>query len=95
MRYIGVREDHLVDLVLFDQRLQLILWIDLDAIGVKLAGQLWRILAPIDIGNLRCRERDHVVTRIIAEVGIEIVKIAPSRTHNNDSYLFSHIETPF
>ena len=46
----------LVDTVQFDEVLQLSLWVDLDALRVQGATQLWRVLFVVNSLNLRCGE---------------------------------------
>ena len=49
---VRVREHHEIDFVLVDQLHELLLVVDRNTAGIPLAGQLRRILAALDIGNL-------------------------------------------
>ncbi len=79
---VAVGEDSLVDIVILNQLLEVVLGVDRDTVGVQIAAQLGRIRAAVDVGNLRSGERDDFVALIVAEVDVEVVKIATGSTQN-------------
>jgi len=58
---------------------------DGDALRIARAGERRRITAAGDAGNLRGRERDDLVRRIVAIDDVEIVEIAPGRAEDHDA----------
>ena len=85
VRNIAVGKHHLLDLVLLDQALQVALRVNRDALRVQLAGQLSRVLASFDVGDLGGGEGDHLIIRIVAEEDVEIVEVASRGAHDDRS----------
>jgi hypothetical protein len=85
--HITVCEHTVIDLQFTDQARQITLGIDGNAVGIKLASQFGRVLSAVNIRNLGSSERNDIVKFIIAEAGIEIVKI-PARGSNDDNIPF-------
>ena len=79
---IRVREDDLVDVVLADQRRQVVLGGDRNAVRVESAGEERRVAALIDVRHLRRREGDDIVLLVVAEVRVEVVEVAPRGPHD-------------
>jgi hypothetical protein len=69
--HVRVAEDHVVDLELTDQPGELGLVVDLDPVGVPVAGQARRIHAFVDERDLRGRERDDLVAPVAAVGDVE------------------------
>ena len=63
VRHVRVGEDDLVDLVPRDQLLELVLGAIGIPFGIERAGELGRVDAPVDVGDLRRREGDDLVLR--------------------------------
>ena len=82
---VAVGEHHLVHLALADDGGQVLLGHDGYPLGVKGTGEGRGIASAIDVRYLRGGEGHHLVMVVIAEVGVEVVEIAPSRPH--DDYL--------
>ena len=59
----------LVDTMDLDEVLQLSLWVDLDALRVQGAAQLWRVLLVIDPMDLRCCEGHNLRDRRLVSSG--------------------------
>ena len=96
VRHVGVREDHQLDALLLDELLELLLVIDRDALGVERAGELGRILASLDVRDLRRRERDHLVVLVLAVDAVEVVEIPAGRPHDeNLRPLHTHTSASF
>jgi len=83
--HIGVGEDYLFDLVFLDQIHQLFFGVNGDSGGIEPASQFRRVGAPLDIGDLRGGEGDHLVIRVVAEENVEVVKIAPGGAHDQSA----------
>jgi hypothetical protein len=75
VRHIAVGEDDFVDVFPLDQVLDLGLGQDGDAIRVERTGQLGRIAAPGDVGDLRRGEGHHLAGRIAPEHPVEVVEV--------------------
>jgi hypothetical protein len=75
--HVRVREDHLVDLALPHDSLQLGLGHDRDPVGVAVAGELGRVDAAVDVRNLGRREPHHLVLVAAAVDEVEVVEVAP------------------
>src|SRR5262249_5518589 len=84
----AIREHNRVDLVGFDQTLQILLVEDRNACRIQLSGKL-RGIAPVgDPRDLRGRKSDHVVLRIATKDDVEVMKISASRTENENLFGF-------
>ena len=77
VRDIAVGEDDFVDEPIATQGIEVALVEDRDALGIERAGELWRIPAADDAGNLSGGERKHGRVGIVAVGDIEVVKVAP------------------
>jgi len=86
VRNITIGKGDPVDTVLADESVQVLLGIDGQTLGVERACQLRRINTFIDVGDLRRRESDNFIERIVSEADVEIVKISPGCTHNKDTF---------
>ena len=86
MGEVAVGEDRAVDLEIADQPLQLGLRIDVDALGIERAGELFGVAAAVDSGNLRRSEADDLEVGVVAKEDVEVVKVAPSGAQNQDSF---------
>ena len=87
VRHIGVSEDYLADIILLNKLCKLRFRGDRDASGVKPAGQLPWVAAPFDIWDLRGRKCHDLIAIVIAEIGVEVVEVAPRSTHDNSPNL--------
>ncbi len=84
--HIAVGEIDLGHVELADEGIELLLGVDGDAVGIELSGQDGRILAALDVGDLRSREGHNLEIRIVPEVGVEIVEIASGGAHDDDFF---------
>ena len=82
VRHVGIGEDHQIDRQLANQLLDAVLLVDRDAVGVARPGELGRIAAVGDVGDLGGGEADDLERRIVAEADVEIVEVAAGRTHD-------------
>ena len=57
-----------------------------NSLWVKLSGKFRRIFPAVDIGNLCCSKCHNIVHLVVAEIGVEIVKITTSCA--DDNYVF-------
>jgi len=80
---VAVGQHDLVDLVVADDRRQLLLRQDRDAVGVVAAGQRGWVGAAGDPGDLGGGEGDHPGLRVVAEDGVEVVEVAPAGAHDH------------
>ena len=87
MRHVAVSKDHLVNLQVADQFDQVGFGENLDAFGIELAGQLRRVQASLDVGDLRRGERHHFIVGVVAKVDVEVVKVAPGGSHDEHTSL--------
>lgn len=93
--HIAVGEHDRVDALLGDDPTELRLGVDRDALGISRAGQCRRV-APIgDARDLGRREGDDRDTGILAVDDVEVVKIAPCCTHDQDPLLIHRGTEPF
>ena len=83
--HIAVAEHRRVDLCTAHQLLQLALGKNRNSGGIARPRQTRRIAAILNVGNLRRSEGDNFIGRVLAEVDVEIVKIAPGSAHDDDS----------
>ena len=67
-----------------DERLELALRADRDAVGIELSRELRRILAPFDVRDLCRRDRDDLVLLAAAIHEVEVVEVAARRS--DDQY---------
>ena len=81
---VTVREHDVIDLMLADELHQLLFRLDGDSLGIKMSGQLGRIASVIDVRNLGGGEGDDLVCGIVAIQDVEVVKIPPGGTHDED-----------
>jgi len=81
---IAVGEDHPIHIVLGDQVLQLLFLIDGNALGIARPGQLRRITAVFDVGDLRGGEGNDFVSLIAPEEDVEVMEITPGSAHDDD-----------
>jgi hypothetical protein len=92
---VTVSEDHLIDLVRDAQLVELGFGNDRDSRGVERAGKGGRVASTGNPGDLRRRKGDHLHARIVTEYNIEIMKIAPGGTDNDDATARGVPITPF
>ncbi len=85
MRDVAVGEDDLLDLPITAEGVQLRLVDDRNALGIKHAGELRRIAAAADAGNLRSGERDHLPRRVVAVDDVEVVEVAAGGAEDDDA----------
>ena len=85
VRHVAVGEHHLVDAPFAAERLQLGFIENGNALGVARSGQLRRVAAPGDAGDLRCGEGHHLERRIVAVDEVEVVEIAPGGAEDQDA----------
>lgn len=85
MRDIAVGEYHLVNALCADQRLQLRLRQNREAHRVQRPRQLGRVASPGDIGDLGCREGDHLEGRVVPKHHVEVVEIPTGRAEDQDA----------
>jgi hypothetical protein len=90
-----VSEDHLIDLARGAELLELSFGNDRDSRGVERAGKGVRIASTGNSGDLRRRKGDHLYAPIVTEYNVEIVKIAPGGTDNDDATTPGVPITPF
>ena len=83
--HVGVGEDDDVDVLTLDEVGQLGLVDDRDSLRIKAARELGRIAAPVDVGDLRRGEGDHLVARVVAEHDVEVVEVTTGRTEDDDA----------
>ena len=89
---VAVGEDYGFRSTLADQRLQLLFCHDGNPFRIERAGQLRRIGAVGDVGNLRGCERHHPVVRVVPIHYVEVVEIPPCCSQNDDPL---HSRAPF
>ncbi len=89
--HVAVSKDHLVDLVLVDELLQLALVVNGNPLRIQLPRQLPGILLAGDVRDLGGGEGDHLVLGVVAEAGVEVMKIAPGGAHDQHANLVSHV----
>jgi len=82
---VGIGEDDEVYLVLDDQLLEVVFGEDWDAVGILRSGELRRVLPARDVGDLSSGESDHLVRGVVAVQDVEVVKVPPGGTENNDA----------
>src|SRR3989304_4760643 len=82
---VAVGEDDLVDAARPDQVLPALLREDGDAGGVERPGELRRVGAAGDVGDLRRREADDLVGGRVAEDDVEVVEIAAGGAQDEDA----------
>jgi hypothetical protein len=84
VRHVGVREDHLVDVVVGDEPLELRLGSDRDALRVAGPGERGRVDPAVDPGDLGRREGDHLDVEVGAQGGLEVVEVPTGGSHHHD-----------
>jgi len=89
---VAIREDDLRDGALPDERLQVRLRDDRNALRIEAAAQPGGVAAARDAGNLGGRERDDLRRRVVAVDRVEIVKIASRGAQDDDAGAMSGIE---
>ena len=82
VRHIRVGEDDVLDLVALDQLLELALRRDRNPFGIEVARELARVDAPVDVGDLRRREGDHLVLLAASVDEVEVVEVAAGRARD-------------
>ena len=93
--HVGVGEHHLIHFPLADQRRQFRLRVDGNPVGVQFPGQFGGVSPPLDVGYLGGGEGDHLVGRVVAEIDVEVVEVAPGGSHDDDSYpSLAHLKSP-
>ena len=70
--------------MLSDQSCQILFRVDWNSVGIETACQFGRIASSFNVGNLSGGESDNFVTLIVSEIDIEIVKIPPCGTHDDN-----------
>ena len=93
MRDVGVREHHVVDLELADQRRQVLFQMDRDPFRIAGAGQLGRIAAVLDEGDLGGGEGHHGGVGVVPVHHVEVMEVATRRTHDQDT--LAHLRPSF
>ncbi len=88
--HVAVGEHDLLDAVLLHELRHLGLVAGRDAVGVQPAGQLGGVLAVLDVRDLGRGERHDLVLLVVAEVGVEVVEVAPRSSHDEDFRAFGH-----
>src|SRR4030042_7078482 len=83
VRDIRVGEIHLFNRLLVDERFHVLLFIDGDAVGIELPGELRRILPAGYLRYLRSCESYDLVSRVITEKHVEVVKFAELPEHQS------------
>ena len=84
VRDVRVREDDLVDALGRDDVDELGLGPDGDAVGVTGPGELGRVAAVVDAGDLRRREGHDLRAPVGAKDGVEVVEIASAGSGDDD-----------
>jgi hypothetical protein len=84
VRHVGVGEDDVGHAQVSDQLPKVLLGEYRDALGIEASGELRRVATAVNAGYLRRGERDDLPVRIIAVMNVEVVKIAPGGTHDED-----------
>ena len=84
--HVAVGEIDLGHVEFADERVELFLGVDGDAVRIELSGQDGRILAAFDVGNLGGREGHDLEVRVVPEVGVEIVEIPARGAHDDDFF---------
>jgi hypothetical protein len=90
VRYVTVGEGHKVNPMLSDEPGEIVFRVNRYAAGVGRTCQFGWNQAPHNVWNLRSREGDYVVARIVFEIDVEIVQVATRSAHNDDS--LNHID---
>jgi len=57
-----------------------------NAMRVRAAREFGGVSTMVDIRDLGSGERDHLVAGVVPEIDVEIMKITPSRPHDNNSF---------
>ena len=83
--YVRICEHDLVDLQLADEPQQLVFEVDGDPIRVARTGQLGRIPPVLDERDLGGREGHHLGFRVVPIDDVEVVEVAPSGAHDQDT----------
>jgi len=78
---VTVREENLGNVVFFDERGKLLLWIYRNSLRVRLSGENSRVFSILDIRNLCGGESDDPVVCVAAKVYVEVVEVSSCRTH--------------
>ncbi len=81
---VGVAEPHLIDVVLLDHIFEIRLRKDRNTAGIERPGELRGIRPALDVRDLGGSEGHHLVVLVVAIQTVEVMKIAPSRTHDDD-----------
>jgi len=76
VRHVRVGEDDVVDLMLADELLEGGLGQDRNSVRIQRTGELGRILAPVDVRDLRRGEGDHLALGPVPVDEVEVVKVA-------------------
>ena len=82
---VAVGEEHVIDLKLDDERRELALGVDGDAVRIARAGQNRREGPPVDTRDLSGREGDDLDGRVVFEGDQEVVEVAARRSHDDGS----------
>jgi hypothetical protein len=80
--------------VLDDKRLERRFGIDGYAVGIEVTRQAAGIHPAVDVGYLGCGKSDNVIGFVVAEVHIEVVKIAPCGAKDNNFFTFHWAPPP-
>ncbi len=89
---IAVGKNYQIDPMLTYEGGEILLGIYWNAFWIFLACQTWWIEASFNVRNLCSSETDNIVTWIIPEIDIEIVKIPSSGSHYYD--FLDHVPLP-
>ena len=76
VRHVRVREDDVVDLMLPHELLERGLGQDRNPVRIQRTGELGRILAPVDVRDLRRGEGDHLALGPVPVDEVEVVEVA-------------------
>ena len=92
---VGVGEPDLVDVVSLDELPQLGFRPDRHPVGVELAGELGRVDAFVDVGDLCRSEGDHLIAGVVAKERVEVVEVPPGGAHDDDLGATHFFSSPF
>jgi hypothetical protein len=82
VRDVAIRENHLLDLMGFDQGLKLFFRMDGNSFGVEAPRKNGRVFSSLDIRDLSRGESDDPAIGIIAKNDIEIVEVSTRGSHD-------------
>ena len=83
---IAVGKGHQVHSVGLDQLPQFFVGMNGNSVRIKRAGQICRVAATIDVGNLGRGECHYPIAAVVPEIDIEVVKITTGGAHDDDIF---------